>query len=138
MNRIRTLDLDDLNERLKELIDARDDFSISADRPESESADEAAQAWAQENPDDAAELGRLEALRDEIGSKGDLICGDAGPFVAEESFEEYAEQVAEEIGAIERGGGWPLSYIDWSRAADALKMDYRSIEWDGTTYWYRG
>ena len=41
------------------------------------------------------------------------------------------------MGAVPRDAGWPTSYIDWERAADALKMDYTSIEADGRTFWVR-
>lgn len=52
-------------------------------------------------------------------------------------FETYAQETAEEIGAIAKDASWPAMYIDWERAADALKMDYTVVEWDGVTYYYR-
>lgn len=50
---------------------------------------------------------------------------------------EYAETLAEDIGAIDRNAGWPLMHIDWEAAADALKMDYRQVDYDGVAYWMR-
>jgi hypothetical protein len=50
-------------------------------------------------------------------------------------FEDYARQLAEDIGAIDPDAGWPNSYIDWERAADALTMDYVTVTFDGVDYW---
>lgn len=52
-------------------------------------------------------------------------------------FEDYAQQMAEDIGAINRDATWPLNHIDWEAAAEALKGDYTSAEFDGVTYWAR-
>jgi hypothetical protein len=52
-------------------------------------------------------------------------------------FTEYAEQLAGEIGAIDPNAGWPLAHIDWDAAAEALKIDYTEIEFDGETYYAR-
>jgi antirestriction protein len=41
------------------------------------------------------------------------------------SDEEFAEELADELGLIDSGAAWPLSYIDWERAARDLMMgDY--------------
>ena len=52
-------------------------------------------------------------------------------------FEEYAQELAEGIGAIDPRAGWPLMHIDWSAAADALKDDYVELNFAGETYWAR-
>lgn len=52
-------------------------------------------------------------------------------------FEDYARQMAEDIGAIDRDAGWPCGYIDWEAAANALQMDYTDVQLDGFTYWVR-
>lgn len=57
--------------------------------------------------------------------------------IREDSFEDYARELAEDIGAIDRDASWPLSYIDWTAAADALKMDYSTVEIDGDDWYYR-
>jgi hypothetical protein len=57
--------------------------------------------------------------------------------VRDSYFTEYAQELAEEIGAISSDGAWPYSYIDWESAARELQMDYTSVEYDGVTYWYR-
>jgi hypothetical protein len=57
--------------------------------------------------------------------------------ISEDEFEDYARELAEDIGAIDGNAAWPLSYIDWSAAADALRADYTEVELDGTTYLVR-
>lgn len=52
-------------------------------------------------------------------------------------FEDYAEELAKDIGAIDENAGWPLQYIDWGAAAKALESDYSSVEFDGQEYLYR-
>jgi hypothetical protein len=59
-------------------------------------------------------------------------------FIADDYFETYAREFASDIGAIDDDARWPANYIDWERAADALKMDYTAAEYSGVTYWYRG
>lgn len=55
-------------------------------------------------------------------------------------FSEYAQQLAEELGATHPMNGtvnWPLYCIDWEWAARELQMDYTPIEFAGVTYWVR-
>jgi hypothetical protein len=52
-------------------------------------------------------------------------------------FETFAEELAEDIGAIDSNATWPLNCIDWEQAASDLQMDYTSVEFDGVTYWIR-
>jgi hypothetical protein len=52
-------------------------------------------------------------------------------------FEDYARELAEDIGAIDKDASWPNTYIDWEAAATALRQDYTSTEIEGRTYWYR-
>jgi antirestriction protein len=49
-----------------------------------------------------------------------------------DSEEAFAQELAEEIGALPTDFSWPASYIDWYRAADDLFMgDYWSARADG-------
>lgn len=57
--------------------------------------------------------------------------------IRESYFKDYAEQLAEDIGAINAEASWPNNCIDWDQAASELQMDYTSTEFDGVTYWYR-
>jgi len=85
---------------------------------------------------EAAELVALRALQDEAeGYTPDWKYGTT--LIRDDYFESYARDLAEDIGAIDRNAAWPLSYIDWPAAADALKQDYTSVDFDGVTYWVR-
>ena len=57
--------------------------------------------------------------------------------IADSYFEEYARQLADDIGAVDSDASWPASYIDWKAAAEALQMDYTAVELDGMTFWTR-
>ena len=118
------IDSRDVIARLEELRDERD----SAESPE---------AWAEENAGDADELTALEALAEEGEGCADWQHG-AG-LIRESYFEDYARELAEDIGAIGRGmQQWPLHCIDWEKAADELKMDCTAVDFDGVTYYVRG
>ena len=83
---------------------------------------------------DQEELTKLLALRDNVSSS-EWSFGLA--LINVDDFEEHAEQMAEDIGAIDPNAEWPLSYIDWEAAANALKSDYTTVEFDGQKYLYR-
>jgi hypothetical protein len=85
--------------------------------------------------DDAAELAALKALADEASGSPDWTYGET--LIADHYFIEYAQQLAEDIGAIGRDLAWPACHIDWDAAADALKADYTSVDFAGETYWIR-
>lgn len=85
--------------------------------------------------DEARELKVLKALAEEGESSPDWSYGEA--LISDSYFEEYAEQLAEDIGAIDRDAKWPLNHIDWSAAAEQLKQDYMNVDFDGQTYWIR-
>lgn len=79
------------------------------------------------------------ALR-ELNSDGESYGGDwlyGATLIADSYFTEYAQELASDIGAIDKDSSWPNTFIDWEAAADALKQDYTSIEWKGETYWVR-
>jgi hypothetical protein len=87
--------------------------------------------------DEQKELAELENLRDEVGSSRGKISEYGGPFVDESDFEDYAQELAEDLGAIPRNVAWPCSCIDWTHAAKELRADYSEVEWQGVTYLYR-
>jgi antirestriction protein len=58
-------------------------------------------------------------------------------FIKDSCFEDYAQELAEELGAVGRDNQWPLVYIDWEAAAHALQEDYSMFELRGETYWAR-
>jgi hypothetical protein len=57
--------------------------------------------------------------------------------INESYFETYAEQFADDIGAIDAKATWPLNHIDWKAAAEDLLQDYTSLDFGGTTYYGR-
>ena len=82
------------------------------------------------------ELAALRAFAEEAsGYFPDWRYGET--LIRDDMFEDHARELAEDIGAIAHDAPWPASYIDWRAAADALKMDYTSIEFQGYTYWAR-
>lgn len=85
--------------------------------------------------DDAEELQQLLAFKDEVGNDDEWDCGIS--FIRESYFEDYARDLAEDIGAISSDAQWPATCIDWERAASELQMDYSAVEYDGITYYYR-
>ena len=57
--------------------------------------------------------------------------------IPEGEFEDYARQLAEDIGAIPEGLQWPVNCIDWGRAARELRYDYTLVTFDGDEYLIR-
>ena len=85
------------------------------------------------NSDEATELRVLK----ELAKEGEAYCSDwnYGEVIIREShFEDYAKELAHDIGAVDRNAPWPLTHIDWKAAADALRKDYTEIDFDGVTY----
>lgn len=91
--------------------------------------------------DDQEELMLLSNFLEELkGNGGDEQWrGDWYPvtLVRDSYFKEYAQELAEDIGAIPADNAWPCTCIDWDQAARELRMDYTSAEFDGVTYWFR-
>lgn len=86
--------------------------------------------------DEAQELANLEAFAEEAsGYASDWPLGET--LIRDSYFEDYARQLAEDVGAIHSDAKWPCTCIDWKEAADELKQDYSAIEFDGITYWTR-
>lgn len=86
-----------------------------------------------ENEDDRADVEAINAIED--AGIPDFPYGEI--MIREDYFTDYAQELAEHIGAIDANSSWPLSYIDWDAAAEALKQDYKDVEWDGSPYLVR-
>lgn len=117
----------------EDIIDSRDVIERIAELEGDDDLDQA----------EAYELDQLRSLADEAsGYAPDWEYGEA--LIRDSYFEDYARELARElagelagdIGAIDPSG-WPLTYIDWEAAADALKQDYTEIDFDGVSYWIR-
>lgn len=52
-------------------------------------------------------------------------------------FEDYARELAKDIGAVKLDSKWPNNHIDWEAAAEELQRDYTSIKFKGQTFWIR-
>jgi hypothetical protein len=89
-----------------------------------------AEAVAALDDEDRARIQEIADVLDAIG--GEASYGVA--LIPEDDFEDYAQQLAEEIGAIDPNANWPLSCIDWSQAAHELRQDYTSVAFDGVDY----
>ena len=150
-NETDVFDSRDVIFRIAELEDERDGFTIECDLCEGTGKDidtsncvqcqgtgdvSSPEDWETECLDDAEELNALLTLRDRAeGYSEDWKYG--ATLIRDSYFEQYAEQTAEDIGAIDRNASWPLSFIDWEAAAEALKGDYTSVDFGGVTYWVR-
>lgn len=130
--------IEELQEERNPLVDALEEAkdAFIADDEGSENAVEAAQTALQEwdATEEGEELRALLALQDEAeGYAADWRHG--AQLIRDSYFQTYAEELAEEIGAIDRNAKWPLSHIDWEAAAEDLKQDYTAVDFDGVEYW---
>jgi hypothetical protein len=120
----------DADEDTREAAESEYDAALEAYN----SAADAMEEW--NNGEGAEELKALKALADEAeGYAADWRHGET--LIRDSYFERYAQELAEETGAIDRKAGWPNNFIDWEAAADALKMDYTSVDFGGVDYWVR-
>lgn len=87
------------------------------------------------DPEDYSELLAWRAFLDCGYLPSDWEYGEQ--FIADRYFKDYAQELAEELGAIPDGYSWPQSHIDWEAAASALQQDYTSYELAGHTFWAR-
>jgi hypothetical protein len=120
------------------LADAQDDTSALSEEDrevlteERKQAEEALADW--DNSDEAEELRVLQALAEE----GEAACSDwhnGEALIRDSYFAEFAQQYAEDIGAISNDTAWPCDCIDWERAAEELRQDFTSVCFDNVIYW---
>lgn len=121
------LDVRDIIARVEELRELQDN---SGDVPTRAGSDE-----------EFSELQELESLLAELAGNGgdEQWEGDWYPLtlIRDCYFKDYAQELADDIGAIDRNASWPCTCIDWEKAARELRMDYSSVEFRGIDYWYR-
>ena len=70
-------------------------------------------------------------------AEGEQLIQDTEKLIADYDLKENAQELADDIGAVDRNLGWPACHIDWDAAADSLKVDYGCIEFGGYEYWIR-
>ena len=87
------------------------------------------------------ELDDLKAILSDLQGLGgdEQWRGDWYPvtLIRESYFRDYAEELADDIGAIPKDAQWPMNCIDWEQAARELRYDYSGVDIDGATYWTR-
>jgi DNA repair exonuclease SbcCD ATPase subunit len=126
--------LTDAVDEAREALTALDDLNTAEELEEAEDTLKDAESdladW-----DGEEELKTLKALADQCEGCGDWGHGES--LIRDSYFEEYAEQLADDIGAIDRNAKWPVNCIDWEKAARELQYDYTEVDFDGEAYWIR-
>lgn len=106
---------------------------------EQEVADARAALKEAEDDFDIEDRDELETLR-RFAEEASGYCPDwhhGATLIRDSYFKEYAEQLAEDVGAIDASANWPLNCIDWDKAAEELQYDYTMIDYNGVNYWIR-
>lgn len=86
--------------------------------------------------DDVEEYEALKAFAEEADTAEDWEYGTT--FIHDNYFTKYAEEMAKDLyGADLVDAVWPHRHIDWDAAAEELKQDYTSYDFNGETYWAR-
>jgi len=87
--------------------------------------------WQEEYQEELIELDDLETDVGREWMHGETL-------IPEDEFTAYAQNLAEETGALPADAGWPIAgNIDWDQAADELKQDYTTVTYQGTDYLFR-
>lgn len=119
MTRTEVSNCDDVIDS-RDVIERIEELSTDTERDESEQQ----------------ELDALLALAQQAeGYAADWVYG--ATLIRDSYFKEYAQELADDIGAIDADASWPMSCIDWEQAARELRMDYTAVDFDGLTYWIR-
>ena len=127
------IDSRDVIARIEELEAERDEFVLGApDGTETPNPE----GWTRDRPEDAAELAALQSLAQQAsGYADDWHHGTT--LIRDSYFTTYAQEFAEDIGAVKDNAEWPYTCIDWEAAAKDLQSDYTYVEFDGIDYWVR-
>ena len=124
-------------EELKELYGRYVELDGMADDERTEDEDDELEEL--EGDFAAGDLEEYQSLKTFV-SEAEDYCSDwhhGEQFINDSYFVEYAQQLAEDIGAINSDAQWPNNHIDWQAAAKELEIDYTSYEINGETYWAR-
>ena len=114
-----------MNAQTTDRFDSRDLIEELAELEAMEAADR-----------DQEDIDRMAAIR-ELADSGIEDWEFGAQFIPESEFEDYAQELAEDIGAIPDDNQWPLYCIDWERAARELSTDYSLVEFEGDSYYVR-
>jgi antirestriction protein len=113
---IDSRDLIELRDAMRDMLAAEDDALDADERKDMQEAIEAIDAL------------EMEGFKD--WSYGVSL-------IREDTFEDYARELADDIGAIRNDAQWPATCIDWEKAADDLAIDYASVRFLGYDYYVR-
>lgn len=96
--------------------------------------------WADQNPDDAAELAALKSLAEKAEDSPDWRYGET--LIRESYFTDYIEELIADCYKMPKemnSSDWPWRHvtIDYEAAADEAKDDYIECDFDGVTYLIR-
>jgi hypothetical protein len=89
------------------------------------------------DPDEREEFEAAVAAIDALEEQGITEWEDGAQLISTSAFEDYARELAEDIGAITGGENWPLNCIDWWHAARELRYDYSEVDFLGYAYLVR-
>ena len=128
---------------LDEIVEAERESRLERDQPFTTEDEEKFREeqidfdnWVKDSEDsDAEEFRALKAFCKEIDSMSGESLRDGITIIAEHYFEAYAEELAEDVCDMKNARNWPFNHINWEDAADELKNDYSSVEWDGNEFW---
>jgi hypothetical protein len=119
-----------------DIIDIRDIIARVEELEQEQPDDDAARDWT-----GSQELADLTALMSELEGMGgdEQWRGDWYPvtLIRDNYFQTYAQELAEDIGAVKADAQWPHTCIDWEHAARELRYDYSGVDIAGVTYWTR-
>ena len=87
--------------------------------------------------DEQAERESLATLLQEVENAAGEEARYGVTIIADSYFTMYAQQLADDLGAVPSDAGWPTAYIDWEAAAAALQVDYANIDWESHEWWVR-
>ena len=126
------LDTRDLQARLEELESEREDFQNTVndaeEGEEKQTAQEELDSW---EGDNLEELEALQALKDEVPE-----WDDGNTLIPEEDWIDYVQELLIDIGDLPRNIPWYIE-IDWDRTAENIAQDHGTVDYLGTTYYYR-
>ena len=129
------------NLKYKDILDVRDIIERAEELENMLGNEEGTDEGWQGTDAEWDELAALQVVLSELkGNGGDEKWrGDWYPLllIRESHFTDYAQELAEEIGAVDPRAKWPMNCIDWEQAARELQYDYTPTEIDGVTFWYR-
>lgn len=129
---MNTLDTRDLQNRLEELEAEMETLEAAIEEAEEEDKGQAEtdlQEWKELG--EGRELEELKEMAEEVSE-----WADGNTLIPEDDFEEYCQELLEDVGDIPKDLPWYI-VIDWEATAHNIRQDYSEIDYQCTTYLYR-